>query len=124
MITAIVPIIKNKTGDTSDRNNYRPIALVTACSKIWNYAFCPLLKITFVHTIISLILRSIMRLICVFIIIIIIIFIHTRSIPRKNTTYNSNDNRSIYTYYEVYKCLINLYKVFLLYHLILNEKLY
>ena len=25
--TAIVPIIKNKTGDTSDKNNYRPIAL-------------------------------------------------------------------------------------------------
>ena len=34
------------------------------------------------------------------IIIIRRIFIHTRSIPRKNTTYNSNDNRSIYTYYE------------------------
>ena len=33
--TAIVPIIKNKTGDTSDKNNYRPIALVTACSKIF-----------------------------------------------------------------------------------------
>ena len=34
MKTAIVPIIKNKTGDTSDKNNYRPIALVTAESKI------------------------------------------------------------------------------------------
>ena len=33
MKTAIVPIIKNKTGDTSDKNNYRPIALVTAASK-------------------------------------------------------------------------------------------
>ena len=33
MKTAIIPIIKNKTGDTSDKNNYRPIALVTACSK-------------------------------------------------------------------------------------------
>ena len=30
----MVPIIKNKTGDTRDKNNYRPIALVTACSKI------------------------------------------------------------------------------------------
>ena len=29
MKTAIVPIIKNKTGDSSDKNNYRPIALVT-----------------------------------------------------------------------------------------------
>ena len=28
-------IIKNKTGDTSDKNNYRPIALVTAASKIF-----------------------------------------------------------------------------------------
>ena len=39
MKTAIAPIIKNKTGDTSDKNNYRLITLVTACSKILNYAF-------------------------------------------------------------------------------------
>ena len=32
--TAIVPITKNKTRDTSDKNNYRPIALVTTASKI------------------------------------------------------------------------------------------
>ena len=32
MKTAIVPIIKCKTGNTADKNNYRPIALVTACS--------------------------------------------------------------------------------------------
>ena len=30
MKTAIVPNIKNKTGDTSDKNYYKPIALVTA----------------------------------------------------------------------------------------------
>ena len=35
MKTTIVPIIKNKTGDTSHKNNYRPIALVTAYSKIF-----------------------------------------------------------------------------------------
>ena len=35
MKTAIVPIIKNKTGDSSDKSSYRPIALVTACSKIF-----------------------------------------------------------------------------------------
>ena len=33
--TALVPFIENKTGDTSDKNNYRPIALVTAASKIF-----------------------------------------------------------------------------------------
>ena len=33
MKTAIVLVIKKKTGDTSGKNNYRPIALVTACSK-------------------------------------------------------------------------------------------
>ena len=27
MKSAIVPNIKNKTGDSSDKNNYRPIAL-------------------------------------------------------------------------------------------------
>ena len=35
MKTAIVPISKNKTGDTSDKNNYRPIALVIAASKFF-----------------------------------------------------------------------------------------
>ena len=35
MKTVIVPIIKNKTGDTSNKNNYRPIALVTATSKLF-----------------------------------------------------------------------------------------
>ena len=35
MKTAIVSIIKNKSGNSSDKANYRPIALVTACSKIF-----------------------------------------------------------------------------------------
>ena len=67
MKTAIVPIIKKKTGDTSDKNNYRPIARSLLVLIFFNYAFCPLLKISLVHTIISLVLRSSMRLICVFI---------------------------------------------------------
>jgi len=33
--TIIVPLIKHKTGNTNDKNNYRPIALVTASSKIF-----------------------------------------------------------------------------------------
>ena len=39
MKTAIVPIIKNKTGDTSDKNNYRPIALVTAHQSYLKFVF-------------------------------------------------------------------------------------
>ena len=35
MRTAVAPIIKNKTGDTSDKHNYRPIALVAASSKLF-----------------------------------------------------------------------------------------
>ena len=34
MKTSIIPLIKNKSGDTSNVNNYRPIALVTVASKI------------------------------------------------------------------------------------------
>ena len=34
MNTIIVPLIKNKTGNIADNNNDRPIALVTAASKI------------------------------------------------------------------------------------------
>ena len=44
MKTALVPIIKNKTGDTSDKNNYRPIALVTAASKIFEICILELLE--------------------------------------------------------------------------------
>ena len=34
MKTAIVPILKNRQGDTSDKNNYSSIAIVTAMTKI------------------------------------------------------------------------------------------
>ena len=34
MVTVIAPIIKNKAGDLSD-NNYRPIALATVASKLF-----------------------------------------------------------------------------------------
>ena len=44
MKTAIVPIIKNKSGDTSDKNNYRPIALVTAASKIFELCLSVILE--------------------------------------------------------------------------------
>ena len=35
MRIAMVPIIKNKTEDSSDKNDYRPMALVTASSKLF-----------------------------------------------------------------------------------------
>ncbi|CAK1598235.1 unnamed protein product [Parnassius mnemosyne] len=34
MRTIVVPILKNKTGDTSDKNNYRPISLATTTAKL------------------------------------------------------------------------------------------
>ena len=42
--TAIVPIIKNKTGDTSDKNNYRPSAFVTATSKLFEMCLLEILQ--------------------------------------------------------------------------------
>ena len=45
MKTAIVPIIKNKTRYPSDEGNYRPIALVTACSKIFEACLLKMLEI-------------------------------------------------------------------------------
>ena len=44
MKTANVPIIKDKTGDTNDKNNYRPIALVTACSKIFELCILSIIE--------------------------------------------------------------------------------
>ena len=43
MKTIIVPLVKNKTGDISDVNNYRPIALVTVTSKIFENILLDLL---------------------------------------------------------------------------------
>ena len=37
MITIIAPIIKNKAGDLSNNNNYRPITLATIASKLFEY---------------------------------------------------------------------------------------
>lgn len=34
MKTVVVPIVKNKNGDISDRNNYRPISLATVIAKV------------------------------------------------------------------------------------------
>ena len=45
MKTAIVLIIKNKTGDSSDKGNYRPIALVKVCSKIYKICLLEMLEI-------------------------------------------------------------------------------
>ena len=47
--TVIVPIIKNKSGNSSDKANYRPIALVTACSKIFESCLLILLE-KYLHT--------------------------------------------------------------------------
>ena len=44
MKNAILPIIKNRTGDSSDKSNYRPIALVTACSKIFEICLLEMLE--------------------------------------------------------------------------------
>ena len=35
MVTVIAPILKNKAGNLSDNNNYRPIALATVASKLF-----------------------------------------------------------------------------------------
>ena len=49
MKTAIVPIMKNKTGDSSVKNNYRPITLVTACSKMFEFCLLEMIE-QYLHT--------------------------------------------------------------------------
>lgn len=36
MRTVIVPVVKNKTGDMTDKNNYRPISLATVVAKVFD----------------------------------------------------------------------------------------
>ena len=49
MKTAIVPIIKNKSGNSSNKANYKPIALVTVCSKIFESCLLIMLE-KYLHT--------------------------------------------------------------------------
>ena len=49
MKTAIVSIIKNKSGNSSDKANYRPIALVTTCSIIFELCLLIMLE-KYLHT--------------------------------------------------------------------------
>ena len=44
MKTIIISLVKNKSGDTSDVNNYRPIALVMVASKIFEIVLLELMK--------------------------------------------------------------------------------
>ena len=43
MTTSIILILKNKNGDTSAKNNYRPIAIVTAMSKTFELCLATIL---------------------------------------------------------------------------------
>ena len=43
MKTSIIPILKNRNGDTSDKKNYRPIAIDTAMSKLFELCLSKIL---------------------------------------------------------------------------------
>ena len=45
MTTSVIPILKNKNGDTSAKNNYRPIAIVTAMSKIFELCLATIIDV-------------------------------------------------------------------------------
>ena len=45
MKSFIVPLIKTKTGDTSDKGNYRPVAIVSACSKMFECVLLGLIEV-------------------------------------------------------------------------------
>ena len=49
MKASIIPILKNRNGDSSDKNNYGPIAIVTAMSKLFELCLSKLLD-TFLVT--------------------------------------------------------------------------
>ena len=49
MRTSIIPILKTKNGDTSAKSNYRPIAIVTAMSKIFELCLSRIMDAIFVY---------------------------------------------------------------------------
>ena len=67
MKTSIIPILKNKNGDTRAKNNYIPIAIVTAISKIFELCCLQLWMLIYLQVITSLALNENTLLTCVFI---------------------------------------------------------
>ena len=45
MKTSLIPILKNKNGDTSAKSNCRPIALVTAMSKVFELCLSKIIDV-------------------------------------------------------------------------------
>ena len=60
MKSAIIPLMKNKTGDTNDKNNYRPITLET-CRRYLNYISQKNLMASSLRQIINLVLKPSIR---------------------------------------------------------------
>ena len=46
---SIIPILKNRNGDTSDKNNYRSIAIVTAMSKLFELCLSKILDYAYIQ---------------------------------------------------------------------------
>ena len=48
--TLVVPIVKNRVGDISDKGNYRPISLATIMAKVLDSMLDSYLKNNFKHS--------------------------------------------------------------------------
>ena len=63
MKTSIIPILKNRNGDSSDKNNYRPIAIVTAMPNCFNCVYQNCWILSWLQVITNLVLNANMLLI-------------------------------------------------------------
>ena len=81
MKTSLVPIISSKTGDSSDKNNYRPIALLTAASKLFEICILEILETYLVTTDQNLVLKVSTPLTCVFSLLKVSLSITRNKIP-------------------------------------------
>ena len=64
--TVIIPVIKNKSGDATDKHNYRPLAISTTMSKVLELLMLHKLILIYTLLIINLVLNKTMVLICVY----------------------------------------------------------
>ena len=64
--SVIIPLIKNKCGDQTDKNNYRPIVLSSIISKVIEHIIAQRLRFIYGQTTINLVLNRAIPLIFVF----------------------------------------------------------
>ena len=104
----IIPIIKNKSRDFTDKNNYRPIALSSIISKVFEHITIIRLE-KYVYNILSIwiLIRTFNRAMCIYALTEFIVYFKSRSISVYVAFLDASKAFDKISYWTLFKKLID-----------------